>query len=85
MHRGVGRRGATHAVVARPANPVSPSKLSHLTRLVPRKRTQMKHVAAYLLLVSAGNTSPSAEDVKKVLAAAESVPPFARASRFLCG
>ncbi|BGO91202.1 hypothetical protein NBRC10512_001266 [Rhodotorula toruloides] len=31
----------------------------------------MKHVAAYLLLVSAGNTSPSAEDVKKVLAAAD--------------
>lgn len=29
----------------------------------------MKHLAAYLLLGLAGNTSPSAEDVKEVLSA----------------
>ncbi|OVF08051.1 putative ribosomal protein [Clavispora lusitaniae] len=29
--------------------------------------TEMKYLAAYLLLVNAGNTAPSAADVKKVL------------------
>jgi len=29
----------------------------------------MKHLAAYLLLVTGGNTSPSAEDIKSVLGA----------------
>ncbi|RLV92348.1 hypothetical protein JA1_003213 [Spathaspora sp. JA1] len=31
----------------------------------------MKYLAAYLLLVNAGNASPSAEDIKTVLAAAD--------------
>ena len=38
-------------------------------RTLTYRKPQMRHIAAYLLLQIGGNTSPSAKDVKKVLAA----------------
>ena len=51
-----------------PADLASSSPLPFTSFVHPT--AQMKHVAAYLLLVSGGNASPSAADVKSVLEAA---------------
>lgn len=38
-------------------------------RVLTSQAPQMRHIAAYLLLLIGGNASPTAADVKKVLAA----------------
>ncbi|CAD6980834.1 unnamed protein product, partial [Tilletia controversa] len=43
----------------------------------------MKHIAAYLLLQSAGNAAPTADDITKVLAAADIEPDTERLNKLL--